>query len=47
MKHGDNKPTPEQARFLQESVDCGYQAAVCWSAAEAIAVIKAYYGVSE
>ena len=47
MKHGDNKPTPEQARFLQESVDVGYQAAVCWSAAEAIAVIQVYYGVSE
>ena len=41
------QPTPEQARFLQESVDCGYQAAVCWSAAEAIAVIQVYYGVSE
>lgn len=47
MKHGGNNPTPEQARFLQESVDCGYQAAVCWSAAEAIAVIQIYYGVSE
>ena len=36
-----------QDENVQESVDCGYQAAVCWSAAEAIAVIQVYYGVSE
>lgn len=44
MKHGKNKPTPEQQAFMT-GVQPWYRAAVCWSADEAIAVIRDYYAV--
>lgn len=44
MKYGKNKPTPEQQAFMA-GVHPWYRAVVCWSADEAIAVIRDYYEV--
>lgn len=45
MKHGDNDVSPEQAKVIGRLRGLGYAVHVCWSAAEAIGVIKRYYGV--
>lgn len=42
MKYGDNKPSPEQNAFVEYLVGAGYYAKVCYSADDAIAVIKEY-----
>lgn len=45
MKSETGRVTPEQSRFMRDVVDMGYDAHVCYSAKEAIAVIQGYYGV--
>lgn len=46
MKFGRNQATPEQERFLA-AVRPLYRTAICWSADEAIAVIREYYACVE
>ena len=43
MKYNKGKPTPEQKKFIEDSLLLGYQAVICWSAKEAIQVIEDYY----
>jgi hypothetical protein len=45
LKTGKNKPSPEQAEFLDTLAEQGYYAAVCWGAEEAIREIKEYLGI--
>ena len=47
MKVGKNKPTPEQLWWIERLTRQGYRVAVCYSADEAIAVIKDYLGITE
>lgn len=47
MKRGKNKTTPEQDWWIQKLKDEDYQVSVCYSADEAIAVIKDYLGISD
>jgi hypothetical protein len=42
MKSAKGRPTPEQKEFIQLMNDTGYYACICYSAIEAIAVIKDY-----
>lgn len=42
LKHGRNRPTPEQKRWLEKLSELGYATAVCYSAEEAINVITKY-----
>jgi hypothetical protein len=42
MKHGKNKPTADQRRWLAFLEGQGYQTAVCYSAEEAIKAIIDY-----
>jgi hypothetical protein len=42
MKHGKNKPTPEQMAWLEYLKDVGYKTAVCYGCYEAIDTIKEY-----
>jgi hypothetical protein len=42
MKHGRNGTTAAQEEFLAYAASVGYKTAVCWSADEAMAVIKGY-----
>ncbi len=42
MKYGKNKPTNDQKEFLKYAKEQGYAVALCYNAAEAIAVIKRY-----
>lgn len=43
MKYGNNKLTKEQKKFLRGVKEQGYATWVCYSAEEAIGLIKAYY----
>ena len=45
MKYGKNKCTIEQAKWLDWLYKQGYMCKVCWSADDAIAVIKEYLGI--
>lgn len=45
MKYGKNKCTIEQVKWLDWLYKQGYMCKVCWSADEAIAVIKEYLGI--
>jgi hypothetical protein len=42
MKHGKNKPTPDQQQFMQFLIAGGAYVTTCYSALEAIDVIKKY-----
>ena len=42
LKHKTNKPTPEQAWWLDHLTEQGYLAVACWESAEAIEVISEY-----
>lgn len=42
MKAGNNKPTPEQWRWIDSLRGEDHRCAVCWSAEEAIEVLTAY-----
>jgi len=43
MKHGRNKPTAEQNKFMNELKRCGWRCEVCYDSAEAIEVIDDYF----
>ena len=45
MKHGKNKCTIEQVKWLDWLYKQGYMCKVCYSADEAIQVIKKYLGI--
>ena len=45
MKYGKNKPTAEQRDWIEHLNGAGYMAVVCYSADEAIKVIKGYLGL--
>ena len=45
MKYGKNKCTIEQVKWLDWLYKQGYMCKVCWSADEAIKVIKEYLGI--
>ena len=45
MKYGKNKCTIEQVKWLDWLYKQGYMCKVCWSAEEAITVIKEYLGI--
>ena len=45
MKYGKNKCTIEQVKWLDWLYKQGYMCKVCWSADDAIAVIKEYLGI--
>jgi hypothetical protein len=45
LKFGGNKPTPEQAVWLDRLTERGYLAVACWGANEAIEVISEYLGI--
>jgi len=47
MKYGKNKPTEEQLWWIEALREEGYWAEACYSADEAIAVIKEYLGIEE
>ena len=47
MKHGKNKPKEEQLWWLNALEEEGYRCEVCYSADDAIAVIKDYLGIEE
>lgn len=42
LKAGSNKPTDTQREWLAGLRECGYAAAVCWGADEAIRTIESY-----
>jgi hypothetical protein len=42
LKYGRNKPTPEQAAWLDALNEQGYLAVACWGAEDAIEVINEY-----
>ena len=45
MKYGKNRLQPVQRKWYWALIDQGYEVEVCYSADEAIAVIKEYLGV--
>ena len=45
MKWGKNKPTKNQEDWIKRLSAVGYRCEVCYSAEEAIAVIKEYLGI--
>ena len=45
MKWGKNKPTKNQEEWIKRLSTVGYRCEVCYSAEEAIAVIKEYLGI--
>lgn len=45
LKVGRNKPTDEQAWWLDQLTKMGYLALACWGADEAISVIKEYLDI--
>ena len=45
MKYGKNRLQPVQHKWYWALIDQGYEVKVCYSADEAIAVIKEYLGV--
>lgn len=42
MKYGNNKPTEEQKKWLSRLSTRGYATAVCYSANDAIEIVKEY-----
>jgi len=47
MKFGANKTTPDQDRWGQRLAEQGYCFAVCYTANEAVMIIKEYLGITE
>lgn len=47
MKHKTNKPTPEQAWWLDRLTEQGYLAVACWESQEAIEVIAEYLEIEQ
>lgn len=44
MKYGKNKPTPSQKEWIEYLSSVGYLTVVCYSAEEAVDLIKKYIG---
>lgn len=47
MKHGKNKPTPEQEWWLDRLAEQGYLAVACWEAQDTIDTICEYGGIEK
>jgi hypothetical protein len=46
LKYGDNKPSCDQAEYLDRLTEQGYLAVVCWGSNEAWNIICEYLGIS-